>query len=140
MSARNGYRSVTTYLCVKGASDAIAFYQRAFGARELYRLANDDGTLGHAEIVIGSTVLMLSDEWPEARVLSPVTLGGNSVSLSVAVEDVDAAFARAVEAGAKVERPVAEAPYGRGGWLVDPFGHRWHLIEPNPSFKPEDRH
>lgn len=137
MSA-NGYRDVSTYLCVKGASDAIDFYTKAFGARELYRLPQDDGRLGHAEIVVGETVLMLSDEWPKMKVLSPKTLGGNSVSLVLSVDDVDAAFARAVDAGATVERPITDAPYGRGGWLVDPFGHRWNLMTPNPDFKPGD--
>ena len=129
---------VTTYLCVDGASDAIEFYKRAFGAEELYRLPNPDGRLGHAEIKIGDTVLMLSDEWPEGGVRSPLTLDGSCVSLVLDLPDCDAAFGRAIEAGAKVERPLKDEPYGRGGWVIDPFGHRWSIMTSNPSFKPED--
>jgi len=133
----NGYRDVTTYICVKGASDAIEFYTKAFGAHERYRIPNDDGTLGHAEIEIGETTLMLSDEWAEAGVLSPMTLKGNSVSLVLSVDDADAAFERAIEAGAKVQRPIRDEPYGRGGWLVDPFGHRWNVLAPKADSTPE---
>lgn len=131
-------KHVTTYLCADGAAKAIDFYTKAFDAKERYRLDNGDGRLGHAEIVIGDTTLFLSDEWAEHNVLSPRTLKGNSVSFVIDVDDVDAAFQRAVDAGATVERPITEAPYGRGGWLVDPFGHRWNLMTPNPNFKPED--
>ncbi len=138
MATQIGLRHVTTYLVVKGASDAIEFYKKAFGAEELYRINNPDGRVGHAEIKIGDTTLYLSDEWAEMKVLSPETLNGNSVSMVVDVDDVDAAWGRAIGAGAKVERPIARAPYGRGGWLVDPFGHRWNLQTPNPDFKPED--
>jgi PhnB protein len=129
---------VTTYICASGAADAIEFYKRAFGAEERYRLPQPDGRLGHAEITIGDTLLMISDEWPEMRVLSPATLGGNSVSLVLDVPDADAAFQRAVEAGARVERPLKDEPYGRGGWVIDPFGHRWSIMTANPDFKPED--
>ncbi|HEY7801528.1 MAG TPA: VOC family protein [Dehalococcoidia bacterium] len=134
----NGYRHVTAYLCAKGAADAIAFYERAFGANELYRLENDDGTIGHAEIQIGQTTLYVSDEAPQLGVLSPATLKGNSTSFVLDVDDCDAAFQRAVDAGATVERPLADNPYGRGGWVVDPFGHRWSIMTSNPNFKPED--
>ncbi len=129
---------VTTYICVDGASDAIAFYTRAFGAEELYRLPNPDGRLGHAEIKIGDTVLMLSDEWPEGGVRSPLRFEGSCVSLVLDVPDCDVAFARAIEAGAKVERPLKDEPYGRGGWVIDPFGHRWSIMTSNPNFQPED--
>ena len=130
--------SVTAYLCAKGASDAIDFYTKAFGARELYRLPNEDGTLGHAEIQIGETTLYLSDEAPQLNVLSPATLGGATCSFVLDVDDVDAAFARAVDAGATVERPIADNPYGRSGWLVDPFGHRWSIMTSNPAFDPAE--
>jgi len=137
--AEDRLEKVTPYICVKGAAEAIDFYTRAFGAQERYRLPwGDDGKLGHAEITIGQTVIMLSDEFPEHGVLSPLTLGGNSCSLSADVYDVDAAFGRAIAAGARLERPLKDEPYGRGGWLVDPFGHRWHLLRPNPSFDPKD--
>ena len=129
---------VTPYLCANGASDAIAFYKRAFGAEERYRLDDEAGRIGHAEIVVHGTVLYLSDEWEAMKVLSPNTLGGHSVSFVIDVDDVDAEFQRAVDAGATVERPIRDAPYGRGGWVVDPFGHRWNIQQPNPDFKPED--
>lgn len=129
---------VTPYLCAKDAAAALDFYIAAFGATERYRYVDDSGRIGHAEFDIGDSVLYLSDEWAEYRALSPVTLGGNSVSLSLTVDDAEAAFARALEAGARVERPLKDDPYGRGGWVIDPFGHRWHIYTPNPDFKPED--
>ncbi|MEO9255945.1 MAG: VOC family protein, partial [Tepidiformaceae bacterium] len=94
--------TVTTYLCAKGAAEAIEFYKRAFGAEERYRIPWEGG-IGHAEIVIGETVLYLSDEAPELGVLSPATLGGNSCTLVLAVPDLEAAFKRAVDAGATVQ-------------------------------------
>lgn len=130
--------NVTAYLCVRGAAEAIDFYGRAFGADEQYVWRDESGRIGHAEIMIGETLLMLSDEWPEMQVLSPATLGGAGCAFVLSVEDVDAAWERALVAGAAVERPITEAPYGRGGWLHDPFGFRWHLTTPNPDFSPED--
>ena len=124
---------VTAYLCANGAADAIEFYKRAFGAEERYRLPQPDGRLGHAEIVIGDTTLFISDEWAEHAVLSPLTLKSNSVSFVLRVPDADGAFRRACEAGAMVERPVVDTPHGRGGWVVDPFGHRWSIMTPNPA-------
>jgi PhnB protein len=135
--SNNGYGSVTAYLACDGAAKAIEFYTKAFGAKELYRM-EDGGKIGHAELTIGDTVLFLSDEWAEYKVLSPNTLKGSSVSFVLDVADVDAAWGRAIGAGARVERPITEAPFGRSGWLVDPFGHRWNLMTPNPDFKPED--
>jgi PhnB protein len=129
-------RQVTAYLCVQGAAEAIAFYTRAFGARERYRITMADGRIGHAEIALGESVLMLADEAPELGVFSPQSLGGFSTSFVLDVEDVDAAFQRALGADARVERPLKDEPYGRGGWLFDPFGHRWHLFTPNPAFDP----
>lgn len=121
---------VTAYLCCNGASGAIDFYKRAFGAKELYRM-DDGGRIGHAEITIGDTVLYVSDEWPEMHVLSPKSLGGYSTSFVIEVANADAAFKRAIDAGAEVERPLKDEPYGRAGWLVDPFGHRWCLNTPD---------
>ena len=92
------------------------------------RVTNEDGTIGHAAIRIGDAALMLADEWPEMKVLSPATLGGNSVSFVLATDDVDAAFDRAVRAGGRVERAVKDEPYGRAGWVIDPFGHRWCIM------------
>lgn len=127
---------VTAYLCANGAADAIEFYKRAFGAEEIYRMPNPDGRLGHAEIKIGGTTLFLSDEWPEMHVLSPKTLGGYSTSFVLDVPDADAAFERATGAGAEVERPLKDEPWGRAGWVVDPFGHRWCISTSNPDFDP----
>jgi uncharacterized glyoxalase superfamily protein PhnB len=100
-----------------------------FGAREIMRMATPGGKLGHAEFRIGATNFFIADEYPTYRVLSPLTLNGSSVSFSIAVPDADAAFARAIDAGAKVERPLADEPFGRSGWLVDPFGHRWNVVQ-----------
>lgn len=138
MGQSNGFRGVTAYLCADGAAGAIEFYKKAFAAEERYRMERPDGRLGHAEISIGETVVLLSDEWPEMRVLSPRKLNGHSVSFVLDVADADAAFRRAVDPGATVERPLKNEPYGRGGWVVDPFGHRWSIMTPNPDFKPED--
>jgi PhnB protein len=135
-SGTNGH--VTAYLCANGAAQAIDFYKAAFDAEERYRMPGPEGRIGHAEIVIGDTVIMLSDEWPEMGVLSPATLKGNSVSLVLSVPDADASFQRALHAGAKIERPLKDEPFGRAGWLVDPFGHRWCITTPDPDFNPED--
>lgn len=121
-----GYATVTPYLIIRGAAKAIDFYQRAFGAVELFRLDGPDGTIGHAEIKIGDSPVMLADGMPDNR--DPLTLGGTAVSFMVYVPDVDAAFARAIAAGATVQRPVIDQFYGdRTGTLVDPFGHVWSL-------------
>lgn len=124
---------VTPYLCARGAAAALAFYKDAFGAEETYRFTGDDGRIGHAEMRIGETILYLSDEWEPYGVLSPLTLGGNSVSLSISTPDADAVFERAIAAGAKVERPLADEGFGRSGWLVDPFGHRWNIVAPKEA-------
>jgi PhnB protein len=130
MSAKaipEGYHSVTPYLIVDGAQEAIRFYERAFGATEMLRLPMGD-KIGHAEIRIGDSFVMLSDEWPEYGKLGPQARGGATSSLMIYVEDVDAAFERALAAGATEERPVEDQFYGdRSGTLVDPFGHSWTL-------------
>ena len=121
-----GYHTVTPYLIVKGGAEALDFYARAFGAVERLRIG--DGKIGHAEITIGDSCVMLADEHPEIGALSPTTVGGAPVSLHLYVEDVDAVVARAVAAGARLIRPVADQFYGdRVGGLADPFGHRWFI-------------
>jgi len=120
----------TPYLCVRDTAAAIAFYERAFGAREIARLPQLDGRIGHAEIRIGEAPIFISDEFPEIGVLSPQSLGGSPVMIVLDVADVDALFDRAVAAGATVDRAVADQFGGahRNGKLSDPFGHRWMLL------------
>jgi PhnB protein len=119
---------VYPYLRVRDAGRALDFYQRAFGAQELFRLTEPGGRIGHAEIKIGATTLMLSDEFPEMGVVGPLALGGTTFSIHLHVDDADAWIARAVEAGATIVRPATDAFYGeRGGTVRDPFGHEWML-------------
>jgi PhnB protein len=130
MSLKNppeGYHSVTPYLTVDDARAALDFYARAFGATEIMRMEMGD-KIGHAEIRIGDSVVMLSDEWPDMDKLSPKSRGGSTAGLMVYLPDVDAAFARAIEAGATEERAVEDQFYGdRSGSVRDPFGHSWML-------------
>ena len=122
-----GYHSVTPYLIVNGAEEAIRFYEQAFGATEMLRLPMG-GKIGHAEVRIGDSIVMLSDEWPDYGKLGPTSRGGSTSGLMIYLEDVDAAFERAVAAGATVERPVEDQFYGdRSGTVTDPFGHSWTL-------------
>jgi len=124
----SGYHSVTPYLIVNGATRAIDFYQRAFSATELFRLDGPDGKIGHAEIKIGDSPIMLADEMPDGSYRGPQSIGGTPVSLMVYVEDVDKMFAQAIAAGAKEQRPVKDEFYGdRCGTLIDPFGHIWTI-------------
>lgn len=119
---------VTPYLSVHDAAAAIDYYRRAFGSSETVRMTDKDGRIGHAEIAIGDARIMLADEWPEGGVYGPKHYGGTSVSLSLEVPDVDEVFRRAIEAGGTEERPVTDQFHGdRAGWLIDPFGHRWHV-------------
>ena len=123
----DGYHSVTPYLIIDGAAEAIRWYERAFGAAEVLRLPMGD-KVGHAEIRIGDSHVMLSDEWPDHGKLGPKARGGATSSLMIYLEDVDGAFARAVAEGASVERPVEDQFYGdRAGTILDPFGHSWTL-------------
>jgi PhnB protein len=123
-----GYHTVTPYLIFDRAADAIAFYKKAFGATEIMRMDAPGGRIGHAEIKLGDSAIMLADEHPEQGALSPRKLGGSPVMLHVYVEDVDAVVERAVAAGAKLIRPVADQFYGdRTGGLEDPFGYRWFI-------------
>ena len=122
-----GYHSITPYLAIAGAARAIGFYAEAFGARERMRLDGPNGRVGHAELEIGDSVIMLADPPPGCDFTAP-TDGKAAVSIHLYVADVDAAFARAVAAGASVLRPVETMFYGdRGGSVRDPFGHHWHL-------------
>jgi PhnB protein len=124
----DGYHTVTPYLVVNDGAKAIDFYKQAFGATELFRMDGPDGKVGHAEVRIGDSPVMLADEHPEMGFRSPRSLGGAGVSLMVYVEDVDAVFPRAVAAGGKELRPVQDQFYGdRSGTLEDPFGHVWTI-------------
>ena len=135
----DGYHSVTPYLIIKGAADALEFYKKAFGATELFRMAQPDGRIGHAEIQIGDSRIMLADEYPEMTYVSPTTLGGSSVSIMLYVEDVDSVFKQAVAAGASEQRPLEDKFYGdRTGSLVDPFGHVWHVGTHKEDVTPEE--
>lgn len=123
-----GYHSLTPYFIVKDAVRAIDFYKKAFGAKEALRMKTPEGRVMHAELKIGDSVLMLADECQERNYLSPLSYKGTPVSILLYVENVDAAFDKAVKAGAKVERPVTDMFYGdRAGHLLDPFGHSWCL-------------
>jgi PhnB protein len=124
----DGYHSVTPYLIINGAADAIEFYKKAFGATELFRMPGPGGKIGHAEIKIGDSPIMMSDEWPEMKYLGPKSLGGSPVSILLYVDDVDTVFNRAIAAGAKEDKPLENKFYGdRAGSLTDPFGHIWHV-------------
>ncbi|HEY2702193.1 MAG TPA: VOC family protein [Candidatus Dormibacteraeota bacterium] len=130
---------LTPYLMVTGAAEAIDFYRRSFGAVETMRLTGGDGHIGHAEMRIGEAAFMLADESPELvpNMRGPRTLQATTVSLHLVVPDVDAVVGRAVEAGATLERPVADQAYGeRTGVLVDPFGHRWFVATPLQNGEP----
>jgi PhnB protein len=123
-----GYNSITPYLMIQGADKAIDFYKRAFGAKESVRIPGPEGTVGHAEIKIGDSTVMLTEEMSGMGHRGPRSLGGTPVSLVFYVEDADAMFERAVKAGAKVQRPLENMFYGdRMGSLEDPFGHVWHI-------------
>jgi PhnB protein len=135
----DGYRTATPYLIIKGAAEAIEFYKRVFGATELLRMADPQGRVGHAEIKIGDSVIMLADEHPAMGYRGPRSLGGSSVSILLYLEDVDGVFERAVKAGATAQRPVADQFYGdRSGTLEDPFGHVWTVATHVEDVPPEE--
>lgn len=136
-----GYHTVTPYLVVNDAAGAIDFYKRAFGAQEIMRMAGPQGKIGHAEIKIGDSVIMLGDEMPAANMStrSPQSVGGTTAGLMLYVENVDSAFQQAVNAGAKVEMPLGDMFWGdRYGRLVDPFGHSWSLATHKEDVAPEE--
>lgn len=134
-----GYHSITPYLIIRGAAKALDFYQRAFKAVELFRMLAPDGRIGHAEIKIGDSIIMLADEHPEMGAKGPESCGGSPVRLMLYVENVDSIFAQAVEAGAMIERPLADQFYGdRTGGLTDPYGHIWYLATHIEDVSPEE--
>ncbi|MDQ5874406.1 MAG: VOC family protein [Actinomycetota bacterium] len=134
------YPQVTAYLCIDGASDAIEFYSKVLGATQRGdRMEAPGGKVGHAELSLGDSLIMLSDEFPEMGIQSPKKLGGSPVTMSVYVEDVDAVFERAVEAGAKPLRAVEDQFYGdRSGQFEDPFGHRWSVASHIEDVAPDE--
>lgn len=134
-----GYHSLTPYLIVRGAATAIDFYVRAFGATELMRMPMPDGRIGHAELRIGDSQVMLADEMPEMKIVGPQSLGGTSVGLALYVEDCDRVFKQAITAGGTVDHELKDQFYGdRSGTLVDPFGHKWTVSTHVEDVSPEE--
>jgi PhnB protein len=134
-----GYHSVTPYLVVDGAANAIAFYKQAFGAEELVRMDAPGGRVGHAELQIGDSRIMLADEFPQMGAKGPRSFGGTPVNLLLYVNDCDAVFHRAAGAGATVKRPLADQFYGdRSGTIEDPFGHSWTIATHKEDVPPDE--
>lgn len=124
----DGYHTLTPFLTIRDASRAIEFYKQAFGAKERGVAKDPSGRVMHAELMIGDSIIMLGDEFPEFGVLSPQSIGGSGMGLHIYIDNVDSAFDRAVKAGAEVEMPVADQFWGdRYGKLKDPFGHKWSI-------------
>ena len=135
----DGYHTVTPYLIVNDGPAALEFYKKAFGAVELLRMPRPDGRIGHAEIKIGDSPVMLADEHPEIGALSPQSVGGSPVSIHLYVADVDAMFKQAVAAGASVVRPVQKQFYGdRTGGVKDPFGYQWYIATHVEDVSPQE--
>lgn len=135
----DGYHSVTPYLIVNGGPSALEFYKKVFGATEVYRFDGPDGTLAHAEIRIGDSIVMLSDEVGDMGFRGPQSLGGSPVGIMLYVEDCDHMFNRAVAAGATVKKPLEDQFYGdRSGTLEDPFGHLWTIATHKEDVTPEE--
>ncbi|MGH9368836.1 MAG: VOC family protein [Thermoanaerobaculia bacterium] len=133
------YRGAIPYLSIRGASEALEFYKKAFGAVEVSRIAAPEGKIGHAEIKIGEAMIMLADEYPELAFVSPKALGGSPVHILLYVEDVDAFARRATEAGVTVRRPLRDEFYGdRTGQFEDPFGHHWTFSTHVEDVSPEE--
>jgi PhnB protein len=134
-----GHRTVAPYLAIKNAAGALEFYKNAFGAVESFKLLVPDGRVGHAEIRLGDSVIMLSDEFPEFGGKAPESLGGSPVSIHLYVEDVDVFVKRAVGAGAREVKPVTNQFYGdRSGQLQDPYGHLWWVATHKEDVPPEE--
>jgi uncharacterized glyoxalase superfamily protein PhnB len=135
-----GFRTITPHLTVKNGEQAIEFYQRAFGAELLRKVYGQDGkTLMHCDLKIGDSIVMLNDEFAEWNVLSPKSIGGTSVTLHAYVQDADAAFQRALNAGATVKMPLMDAFWGdRYGQVEDPFGHTWAIATHIEDLSPEE--
>lgn len=133
------YHTATPYLTVRGAAQALEFYQQAFGAKELFRIDDSSGRIGHAEIQIGDSLIMVSDEYPDMGCVGPETLGGTAVSLLIYVEDCDAVYDKAVKAGAHPARPLQNMFYGdRSGTVKDPFGHQWMIATHIEDIAPDE--
>jgi len=134
-----GYHTVTPYLIVSGAAQALDFYKRALGAIEQMRMPGPEGKVMHAEIKIGDSVIMLADEFPEMGARSPQALGGTPVGICLYVPDVDSLFNQSIQAGGKVERPLQNQFYGdRSGTFIDPFGHKWTIATHIEDVSPEE--
>lgn len=134
-----GYHAVTPYLIIKDAAKAIDFYKKIFGATEVMRMADPSGRVGHAELKIGDSHIMLADEHPQMGFVGPKTLGGTPVSLLLYVADVDGVVKRAADAGSKIKQPIKDQFYGdRTGTLEDPFGHVWTVATHQEDVSPEE--
>jgi PhnB protein len=134
-----GYHTVTPYLAVDDAAAAIEYYKKAFGAKERVRMNAPDGKIGHAELEIGDSLVMLSDPFPQASTKPPKELGGTSASVFMYVEDVDAVVKQAVDAGATIEMAIANQFWGdRFGTVADPFGHLWSIATHVEDVPPEE--
>ena len=134
-----GFHTVTPHLVIKGAAQAIEFYKRAFGAEVLSRMDGPGGSVGHAELKIGDSIIFLADEFPGGPCKSPQTLGGTTATLNLYVPDVDAAFKRAISAGGRETMPVADMFWGdRFGQLQDPFGHTWSILTHKEDVNPQE--
>ena len=134
-----GYSSITPYLIIKGAAKAIEYYKKVFGATVVVRMDDPSGRVGHAELKIGDSHIMLADEFPEMNYRGPVTDGSSPVSILLYVEDVDSIVERAVAAGAKILKPVQDQFYGdRSGFIQDPFGHLWGVATHKEDVSPAE--
>ena len=135
----DGYHTVTPYITVRGAAKAIEFYKRAFGAQQRGIMLMPDGRIGHAEIMIGNSIVMMSDEFPEHGGKSPEAFNGSPVGMAIYVDNVDDVFNRAVQAGATVKEAVSDKFWGdRAGSVVDPFGHKWTILTHKEDVSPEE--
>ena len=134
-----GYHAVTAYLGIKGAGEAIEFYKRAFGAKEVVRIPGPSGTIGHAELKIGDSIVMLADESPGMGFLGPRARGGTTVQMHLYVRDVDATVEKALAAGGKLTRPIEDKFYGdRAGTIEDPYGHVWYIATHTEDVPPKE--
>ena len=135
----DGRQALTAYLIVRDAAKAIEFYRKAFGAEEMFRLTEPQGKIGHAELRIRDSLLMLADEYPDFGALSPASIGGSPVSLHLYVEDVDRVVEGAAAAGATILRAVKDEFFGdRAGMILDPFGHKWHIATRKEDVSPQE--
>jgi PhnB protein len=134
-----GYATITPYLCIDGAADAIDFYVKVFGAKERMRMGAPGGKIGHAEVEIGDSVVMLADEFPDMAFRSPKTIGGSAVVIHLYVDDCDAVIDAAVKAGSRVVQETEDRFYGdRSGQIEDPFGHNWNVSTHIEDVPPEE--